>query len=125
MAKTFFMIGSILVGIAAVILYRKPQAVQYQTRLTLVWLSFVSGIGLLYFTIQQISAAYRAALEANSDPGIWPQVIVISAGMVVLERRSQSEGVLEILAADFGSLCVPDWRLDPGWRTAGDPGFRR
>jgi multiple sugar transport system permease protein len=80
----WIMIGSILVGIAAVILYRKPQAVQYQTRLTLVWLSFVSGIGLLYFTIQQISAAYRAALEANSDPGIWPQVIVISAGMVLL-----------------------------------------
>jgi multiple sugar transport system permease protein len=80
----WILIGSIVVGIAAVILYRKPQAVQFQTRFTVVWLSFAGGIGLLYFTIQEISAAYSAALEAGTDPGVWPQVILISAGIILL-----------------------------------------
>jgi len=78
------LIGSIIVSIAVVFLYRKPQGVQFQAQFSVMWLSLASGLGLLYFTFQQISTAYRIALETSSDPGIWPQVIVISAGIILL-----------------------------------------
>lgn len=78
------LIGSIIVSIAVVFLYRKPQAIQFQTRFSVMWLSLATGLGLLYFTYRQISAAYSIALETSSDPGIWPQVIVITSGIIFI-----------------------------------------
>jgi len=76
--------GAVLVGILAAVLYRKPQRAFFQTQFTLGWAALGSGLGLMYFTYQQISAAYSIALETNTDPGIWPQVIVISGGIILL-----------------------------------------
>ena len=78
------LIASIIVGIAILLLYKRPRVVYYQTQFSMFWLALASGVGLLYFTFQQISAAYTVALETNSDPGIWPQVIVISGGIILL-----------------------------------------
>jgi len=80
----WFLVGSIAVAIAAAILYRKPLRSQIQAQFTLAFAALGSGIGLLIFTYQQISAAYMTALETNTDPGIWPQVIVVSAGFILL-----------------------------------------
>jgi len=80
----WFLLGSVAVAIAAVIFYRKPLRSQFQAQFTLALAALGSGIGLLIFTYQQISAAYMTALETNTDPGIWPQVIVVSAGFILL-----------------------------------------
>jgi len=80
----WFLVGSITVAIAAIVLYRKPFRSQFQAQFTLILTGLGTGIGLLIFTYQQISNIYLLALESNSDPGIWPQVITISAGVVLL-----------------------------------------
>ena len=77
-------LSSIIIGIIALVLYKKPQASQIQARFSLMWLALGAGLGLIWFTIQQISQVYRAALETNTDPGIWPQVIVVMAGVILL-----------------------------------------
>jgi multiple sugar transport system permease protein len=76
--------GSIAAAIAALIFYRKPLRIQFLTQFTLLWIALSSGIGLFLFTYQQVFNAYLLALETNSDPGIWPQVITISAGVILL-----------------------------------------
>ena len=84
--RYFIMIlaGAILSGILALIIYNKPTGAYFQTQFSLAWIGLGVGIGLLFFTYQQISDIYLAALETNSDPGIWPQVTVVSAGIVLL-----------------------------------------
>ena len=77
-------LGVVLVGILAAIFYRKPRRAFFQSQFTLLWLALGSGLGLFYFTYQQILAAYTTALETSTDPGIWPQVIVVSAGIILL-----------------------------------------
>lgn len=81
---TLALAGSIAAAIAALIFYRKPLRSQFQAQFTLLWIALGSGIGLFLFTYQQVFNAYLLALETNSDPGIWPQVIVISAGIILL-----------------------------------------
>ena len=77
------LIAAIVVGILALILYKKPQGSHFVAQFTLVWIALGSGLGLLYFTFQEIVKAYQIALETNTDPGIWPQVITISAGIIL------------------------------------------
>jgi len=78
------LIIAVVVGILALILYKKPQGSYFQSQFILAWLALGAGLGLLYFTYQEISQVYQIALETNSDPGIWPQVITISAGIILL-----------------------------------------
>jgi len=81
---TVVLIVAVIVGILALILYKKPQGSYFQSQFTLAWLALSGGLGLLYFTFLEISEAYQIALETSSDPGIWPQVIMISAGIILL-----------------------------------------
>jgi ABC-type sugar transport system permease subunit len=81
---TLVFLAAVMIGIIAMVLYKKPQGVKFQARFALAWLALGGGFGLIYFTYQQISAVYQVALETGSDPGIWPQVITISAGIILL-----------------------------------------
>jgi multiple sugar transport system permease protein len=64
--------------------WRNPRNAPYQARFALSWLATGLGILLLVFTASQISAAYTAAFENGEDPGIWPQIITISSGILLL-----------------------------------------
>ena len=81
---TLVLVGSIAAAIGTLIFYRKPLRTQFLTQFTLMWIALSSGIGLFLFTYQQVFNTYLLALETNSDPGIWPQVITISAGVILL-----------------------------------------
>jgi len=81
---TVALLAAVVVGVVSLILYRKPQGANFQARFTLAWLALGGGLGLLFFTYQQISGIYTVALENASDPGIWPQVITISTGIILL-----------------------------------------
>lgn len=84
--RYFLMILGIALGvsIAARLVHRLPKAGYFQSQFSLAWIAMGTGAGLLGFVYQQISQAYQAALEAGTDPGIWPQVITISAGVILL-----------------------------------------
>lgn len=75
---------ALLTSIAALWFYRYHKNVNFQSRFTVLWLALTAGIGLLYYTYQQIASVYTDALESGTDPGIWPQFITITAGVVLL-----------------------------------------
>ncbi len=75
---------AILVSIAARLIHRVAKAGYFQAQFSIVWIALGAGAGLLGFVYQQIRQAYQVALEAGTDPGIWPQVITISAGIILL-----------------------------------------
>jgi len=69
-----FMLWSILGGIVASILvfrfWRNRRSFSYQSRFALVFMALGAGLGLLYYTFQQVSQAYTAAFAEGrwSDP---------------------------------------------------------
>ena len=75
---------AVLTAIMAQLINRVPKGGYFQTKFSLAWLALGAGLGLLSFTYQQISQVYLTSLEAGTDPGIWPQVITISAGIILL-----------------------------------------
>ncbi len=78
------LVASLVVG-AAFALYRKsPRNLFYQSQFMLMWTALASGVGLVYFTYGEVFKAYAAAVETGTDPGIWPQVITISGGVILL-----------------------------------------
>ncbi len=74
---------AVLVSLAALIINRAPRAGLFQAQFTLMWSAVGIGVGLLDFTYQQVLLAYQEALQSGVDPGIWPQVITISAGIIL------------------------------------------
>lgn len=78
------LVASLVVG-AAFALYRKsPRNLFYQNQFMLMWASLAAGIGLIYFTYGEVLKAYAEAVATDTDPGIWPQVITISGGLILL-----------------------------------------
>ena len=86
----------------------------------LAWMVLPLGVGLLWVTVRDIRAAYRTAIASGTDPGIWPQVVTISAGVILLAGawrlwKSASEGrsTLGFLARIGGAvaLLVGAWLL--------------
>jgi multiple sugar transport system permease protein len=75
---------AVVVTVLANFLWRQQGAGTYVTYFTLAWLSLAMGISLLWVMVTQINEAYATAVESNQDPGIWPQVITIIAGIAVL-----------------------------------------
>ncbi|MEJ2513369.1 MAG: sugar ABC transporter permease [Anaerolineales bacterium] len=80
----WLLITSLVLGFVFLYLRRTPRNINYQTQFMLVWLSLAAGIGLIYYTYSEAMKAYTAAVETNTDPGIWPQVITISGGVILL-----------------------------------------
>ena len=75
---------SILLAIIFNWFVRTSDNVGYQAKFAGLWLVLAVGIGLLWTTYQAIQAAYVEAMETGSDPGIWPQLIMISSGVLLL-----------------------------------------
>jgi multiple sugar transport system permease protein len=64
--------------------WKNRRNLTYQAYFALAFLALGIGVGLLYYTQQQVALAYAAAFAADSDPGIWPQFISISSGAILL-----------------------------------------
>lgn len=77
------LLGSFLVGAIVTTWARQPRQVSYQAQFTIMWLAVVTGPFLLWFTYSEAVEAYRVALESGTDPGIWPQIIMIGSGVLL------------------------------------------
>ncbi|MDX1436749.1 MAG: ABC transporter permease subunit [Anaerolineales bacterium] len=75
---------AIIAGLIALFFWRSAENIAYQARFTIAWLALVVGIGLVFYTFQSIQAAYALAVETGEDPGIWPQVITVGSGLILL-----------------------------------------
>ena len=74
----------VVVSVIVLRVWRNPRNFNYQTNFMLVFLALVVGFGLLVYTYQQVNSAYATAVAEGTDPGIWPQFITISSGVVLL-----------------------------------------
>ena len=77
-------LASIVIGVAVQYLWRNRRNFSYQAFFSLVFFALGIGSFLLYYTQQQIFIAYAKALETGIDPGIWPQFITITSGVILL-----------------------------------------
>lgn len=75
---------ALLLGVGAWLWLRIRENARYQVDLALAWLSVAVGVGLLGFTYSEVGRAYAAAVETGTDPGIWPHLISISSGLLLL-----------------------------------------
>jgi len=120
--RTFLwlLLASIVIGGLVYWFWRNRRSLEYQSYFALVFLALGGGMGLIYYTFERVSDAYTAAFESGTDPGIWPQFISISAGVVLLilawmlwqrapKRASKGGFFLHILAA--AALLVGAWLL--------------
>lgn len=86
--KVFLVILLGFVAMLAVLMWRgwlqQGNSVAYFFAFWGIWLAGVIGGWLLWVTYRAVQAAYAAALETGEDPGIWPQVITIGAGVILL-----------------------------------------
>lgn len=81
----FHFVNLTVLAVAASLLARRFIRIPgYQVRFAGIWLLLVSGFGLLRLTYNAVNQAYAAALESGQDPGIWPQLILISSGVLLL-----------------------------------------
>lgn len=80
----WLLVASIFIG-ATFALYRKsPRNLFYQNQFMLMWASLSAGVGLIFYTYREVLRAYAEAVATDTDPGIWPQVITISGGIILL-----------------------------------------
>jgi multiple sugar transport system permease protein len=100
--------------------WRSPRNAPYQVRFALTWLSVGFGILLITFTISQVIAAYAAALDSGEDPGIWPHIITISSGVLLLiaawfvwrsAQNSNSNWAFAMKIFSAMTLLVGGWLL--------------
>jgi multiple sugar transport system permease protein len=106
----FLFFTSLVIGFMFSMWRRVPNSARYQANLTFMWLTGAVGVGLLWFTYSAVAEAYELAVETDIDPGIWPQLIIIASGVLLLgiawlswrsaERQtSTSQFALRLLAA--------------------------
>jgi multiple sugar transport system permease protein len=133
--RLFFwlLIAGLIIGAIVYRFWRNRRNLTYQTNFALVFVALGAGVGLLVYVFQQITIAYADSIAADTDPGIWPQFIMISGGVIllgiawVLWRRAEKQDSnwrfwLHILAAL--TLLVGGWLLIgeiPQIVAAGDP----
>ena len=79
-----FSILALVTSAIAIYFWRSAENPVYQFRLAMAWLGLALGPVLLNIVFNAITAEYAAAIETGTDPGIWPQFIMISSGVILL-----------------------------------------
>lgn len=80
----WLILASFVAFIVCISLWRKPQNIQNQGILATAWVGVGIGAVLLQYTYSQMMAAYNAAAQSGTDPGIFPQLISITTGIILL-----------------------------------------
>ena len=78
------LLAAIVLGILTAIIWRNSMNANYQWNFTIFWLAVGLGLSLLRITFLEIEKAYSVAVETGEDPGIWPQLIMVSSGVILL-----------------------------------------
>jgi len=84
--RIFFwtLMAGILVGGMVLVLWKNKRNLVYQSYFALVFTALGIGVGLLLYLKNQVTSAYAKAFANNVDPGIWPQFITITSGVILL-----------------------------------------
>jgi len=111
---------ALIISLLAIRLRPGPYNIYYQLNFGLAWFSAALGLIILYFTYQSVIKQYQLALESGTDPGIWPQVITISSGVILLAiawkfwtsaQKQSSNRTFWLLVFAALTLMVGGWLL--------------
>lgn len=80
----WLMAAAVVAFIVAAYLWRSPENPQRQFELAAGWLGAGAGAIILPYVYSQMMSAYDAAVQAGTDPGITPQLVSISTGVILL-----------------------------------------
>lgn len=80
----WLIIAAVIAFLANLYVWRKPQNIENQGILATAWTGVWIGAILLYYTYSQMMIAYNSAAQSGEDPGILPQLISISSGIILL-----------------------------------------
>ncbi|MFU8827063.1 MAG: carbohydrate ABC transporter permease [Brevefilum sp.] len=114
------LLASVAVSALVYRIWRNRNNFNYQAYFSLGFIALGAGIGLLVFTLGEVSSAYSAALAEGTDPGIWPQVISISSGVILLAggwviwkraEKQHSNGLFWLHLLGALVLLVGGWLL--------------
>ncbi len=83
-AMLWLIAAAVAAFLVAAYLWRTPENPQRQFELAAGWLGVGVGAILLPYVYSQMMAAYAAAVQAGTDPGITPQLVSISTGAILL-----------------------------------------
>ena len=73
-----------VIGLATSLVRRFRAGPEVQAKLTAAWLGLIVGAGLLVIAFGAVAQAYTAAVQTGEDPGIWPQLIMVASGVLLL-----------------------------------------
>ena len=78
------LLASVILAILTSLIWKNSYVLNYISGFTISWLGLIIGAGLLRFMFLEINAVYAAAIETGEDPGIWPQFLMITSGIIAL-----------------------------------------
>ena len=83
---TKFIFTSIVLGLVLIIakVFRNERNIGYLLNFVFIELAVFIGGWLIWATFSAVQQAYTLAVETGADPGIWPQVITISSGVILI-----------------------------------------
>jgi len=123
--RTFIilLVVGLICGGLVLYFWRNPRNLEYQAYFSLIFFALGVGIGLLYYTQQQIAMAYETAILKDIDPGIWPQFITITSGVILLilgwliwKRSEQAQNQISFWLHVFATMVL----LVGGWLLIGE-----
>ncbi len=76
--------GALAAMAIALYLWRTPENLQRQFELAVAWVMAGAAAVLLYYAYTEMMAAYNLAVQTGEDPGLIPQMVSISSGMLLL-----------------------------------------
>ncbi|MFN2125348.1 MAG: hypothetical protein ACK2UP_17765, partial [Candidatus Promineifilaceae bacterium] len=80
----WLLLAAVVMAVVAVYLWRSPETLEKQFELAAFWFLIGIGVILLIYIYSEVMNAYTAALQTGEDPGILPQLISISSGLILL-----------------------------------------
>jgi multiple sugar transport system permease protein len=80
----WLMVGAAATVAVAMYLWRTPETLQKQFELASNWFLIGGGAILLVYVYTQVMGAYNAAVQTGEDPGILPQLVSITTGLILL-----------------------------------------
>ena len=80
----WLLLGALVAVAVAMCFWRTPENLQRQFELAAGWVLADAAVILLYYAYTEMMAAYDLALQTGEDPGIVPQMVSISSGMLLL-----------------------------------------
>jgi len=115
--------GALMAAAVAIYFWRTLETLQRQFELAAGWVSAGASAILLIYAYSEMMTAYELAVQTGEDPGIIPQIVSISSGVILLfigwklwQRAQDQPSTLLFILRLFGGMVF----IVGGWIMVGE-----